>query len=234
MIDRTLEPKRMTDIKLIAFDLDDTLWDATPVLASAELELYQWFVKQCHEPAVKFDLAGLRELRLASIDPRRPTALQITSARRASLITAFETLGFSRQQSRVKAEEGLTIFLAHRQRVTPFIGAHELLSSLKDHYQVVTATNGNADIYATELGPYFEKHYSAEAIGLAKPNPEMLAFIARRHGVSSSQCLLVGDSEKYDATAAYGAAWHFKMLAPASTNHRIDVEGFVDQIGRLP
>ena len=41
MIEHTLELK-MTKIKLITFDLDDTLWDNGPTITNAETQTRKW------------------------------------------------------------------------------------------------------------------------------------------------------------------------------------------------
>ena len=41
MIEHTLELK-MTKIKLITFDLDDTLWDNKPTITNAEIQTRKW------------------------------------------------------------------------------------------------------------------------------------------------------------------------------------------------
>ena len=38
-------------IKVITFDLDDTLWDARPVLITAEEALFTWLSSCCPEAA---------------------------------------------------------------------------------------------------------------------------------------------------------------------------------------
>ena len=41
-------------IKLIGFDLDDTLWDVAPIIRNAESHLNQWLIENV--PALKFDV----------------------------------------------------------------------------------------------------------------------------------------------------------------------------------
>ena len=48
-------------IKVIAFDLDDTLWAVKPVIIRAEQRLDEWFT--LHIPELLFDVTSMRDLR---------------------------------------------------------------------------------------------------------------------------------------------------------------------------
>ena len=46
-------------LRLVTFDLDDTLWDLRPVLIRAEQELAAWAGDHCPELVERFDRAAL-------------------------------------------------------------------------------------------------------------------------------------------------------------------------------
>ena len=56
-------------IKVITFDLDDTLWQATPVLIKAEQAVYQWLTNTQPASADHYSAESLRD----SIISLKPT-----------------------------------------------------------------------------------------------------------------------------------------------------------------
>ena len=48
-------------IKVIGFDLDDTLWDVMPVIKSAEKKLSDWVLSKI--PEVRYGLAEIKQAR---------------------------------------------------------------------------------------------------------------------------------------------------------------------------
>jgi putative hydrolase of the HAD superfamily len=67
-------------IKLIGFDLDDTLWDVAPIIRNAESHLNQWLIENV--PALKFDVISMRELRHEMLIKEPHLVNQITEMRR--------------------------------------------------------------------------------------------------------------------------------------------------------
>ena len=50
-------------IKVVAFDLDDTLWDMKPTLIRAERVLGKWLAENC--PNLTYDVETMRQIREA-------------------------------------------------------------------------------------------------------------------------------------------------------------------------
>ena len=71
------------------------------------------------------------------------------------------------------AEQGLALFLEHRNRVYPYDDASPVLKVLSGRYRLVSLTNGNADVERTPLRGHFDKAFRAEDVGAGKPDPAL-------------------------------------------------------------
>jgi len=220
-------------MRVIAFDLDDTLWETRPILDAAEQALFDWCCKRHARFEKLYTRGSFDALRVTHKQPG-PMATQIYATRLKALNTAFLNCGATTQSAKQLAQEALEYFLVERQKVRPFKNAKTLLKILSKNYRLVAATNGNADVFQTTLGEYMEAQFHAEVIGYAKPDPRFFTHLENALGVDKNACVLIGDSDKYDRAGANAANWHFISLAPTNTDRTINVAAVVDQIGRLP
>ena len=67
-------------IKVIGFDLDDTLWAIRPIILRAEKVLDQWLKENA--PPLKYDIVAMRSLRSRVLKQTPELANQITEIRR--------------------------------------------------------------------------------------------------------------------------------------------------------
>ena len=97
-------------IQLITFDLDDTLWDTAPVIASAETVLREWLTE--HAPnlgAVPVEhLWAIRE-RILSNEPSLKH--RISALRRRVLFHALEESGYGHDEASDLADKSFEVFL---------------------------------------------------------------------------------------------------------------------------
>ena len=93
-------------IKLITFDLDDTLWDTAPVIATAEVVLRDWL--EANAPTLGSvpveHLFAIRE-RLVQAEPGLKH--RISALRRRVLFHALEEVGYSEQHAQALANLSL-------------------------------------------------------------------------------------------------------------------------------
>ena len=73
-------------IKVIAFDLDDTLWAVKPVIIRAEQRLDSWL--KTHVPELRYDVHSMRELRHELLRQEPELGKKITELRRRFAATA--------------------------------------------------------------------------------------------------------------------------------------------------
>ena len=202
-------------LRLITFDLDDTLWDLRPTLLRAEAELQTWLRENCPELPERFDREALVALRLELIGERPELKHRISELRRESMRLALLRCGRSAPQATRLADEAFGVFIAARHGVEPFAGVEECLQELGRDYLLGVITNGNADVFRLGLGRHFRFAISAESIGTSKPDPQPFAAALGTAGVEAGESLHIGDHPEHDVAGARSAGMHSAWFNPA-------------------
>ena len=188
-------------IKVITFDLDDTLWAVEPALRRAEAKQNEWL--RSHRPqTLRLDDDALRALRIRVWRDSEPIAHNVSALRKRFLRAVQREAGYSAELADAGAEGAFQAFLQERQRVDLFAGIVEMLEALSPRYRLGALTNGNADVYKTDAGRFFDFAFLAEDIGASKPAPEMFHAALEHTGASPEETLHVGDSPDHDVRGA--------------------------------
>lgn len=188
-------------IQVISLDLDDTLWDAGPVLRRAEEIQYAWIEAHAARIAARYTVGELAQLRreLALSDPALRhdfTALRLTALQR--LLAEF---GYDPALAR----DGIDTFVRARSAVTLYAEVDAVLRCLRRNYRLVALTNGNTDLVQAGVAHYFEFALAPSDTGTAKPDPRMFEAALARAGVAASAMVHVGDEPHYDIEGAHRA-----------------------------
>lgn len=188
-----------TQIHAITFDLDDTLWPIAPTIAHADQVLAEWLTTHAPQTArLSANLEARREIR-ALIDARHPErSHDLSFLRLASIRESLRRAG----EAEHLAEAAFEAFFAARNQVFVFDGVVQALSRLAARYPLVAVSNGNADVFRTPVGPYFQASVSARDCGVAKPDPRIFEAAARQLGLPPQSVLHVGDDALADAVGA--------------------------------
>ena len=194
-------------IKVVTFDVDDTLWHVTPVLARAEAELLAWLRLRCPAAVAGHDLQTLRAMRLALVRAQPTLAHQITRARQLQLQTLMAQAGLDAGAAAALAQEAMAVFLRARHEVALFDAVEDVVAELHRHYVLGVLTNGNADIYRLPLGRYFTFAYSAEALNSSKPMPLHFERTLQKTGAAPAEIVHVGDHAEHDIAGAQALGW---------------------------
>lgn len=199
-------------IKVVTFDLDDTLWEVTPVLIRAEKLLFDWLGSHCPELLQRFSIQSLRAMRMELLKSRPDLVHQITEARRYSLQTAMQHAGIAEPVALDLAARAMDVFMTARHDVQLFDQVEEVIAALHKDYLLGVLTNGNADIYRLPLGRYFSFAYSAESLNSSKPMPLHFERTLQKTGAEPQQIIHVGDHMEHDIAAAQNCGWHTVWL----------------------
>jgi FMN hydrolase / 5-amino-6-(5-phospho-D-ribitylamino)uracil phosphatase len=97
-------------------------------------------------------------------------------------------------------------------------GAEDALRSLMDVFTVVTISNTTSlDIRQRDpvsaAFPLLPRYRSCE-IGIAKPDPDIFAYVSRRHGISAHCAVHIGDDWTCDVVGATAAGWKAIYVHP--------------------
>lgn len=190
-------------IRVISFDLDDTLWPITAVINNAQRVFEQWIAEHYAQFALDDLMAVVSEKQ--EIVRQSPGGHCLTHIRKESLRLALIELGEDAAQSKAAANAAFSAFHTERNNVTPFEGITALLSRLKSEFRLVSVTNGNVDLEQTPLKGFFDLSLNPEVVGTRKPDVRMFLEICAHFEVEPGQVLHVGDHYEEDVLGAQSA-----------------------------
>jgi FMN hydrolase / 5-amino-6-(5-phospho-D-ribitylamino)uracil phosphatase len=193
--------------RVISLDLDDTLWPVAPVIASAEVVLFDWLKTHYPRAARGHTIESMRARR-ARIAVRYPErSHDLTFLRRHSLARQFVAAGYAESL----CDEAMEVFLEARNRVELYDDVRPSLTRLRAAYRLYAVSNGNADLKRCGIGDLFDGHITAISAGAAKPDARIFAALAEMARVSPEEVLHVGDDPLADVVGArqagMQAAW---------------------------
>ena len=189
----------LSDIRAIAFDLDNTLWAVDPVLERAEQCLAAWLQEHCPRLALSREQMRAAREQLARREPHN--AHDLSYLRVATLTAHAREHGYDERV----ALDAFEVFLAARNVVEIFPDVAPALARLRLRYALASLSNGNADLARIGLDHIFNVSLNAGQIGAAKPHPRCFERLARELALDPGAIAYVGDDPQLDVAAARAA-----------------------------
>jgi len=199
-------------IKVITFDLDDTLWAINPVIEKANQRMLEWMNQHAPKFGQTYDDYGINQLR-DEVMADKPHIKHDLSQIRVALIQ----LGLSRcgyQDAHTLANQAFTVYFAARNDVELFAGTQVQLSALKKKYQVGALTNGNADLAQVGIDHLFDFYFNSAQIGVSKPHPKFFAKALEHTGLHAETFIHIGDHPEHDIAGAQAAGMRTIWMNP--------------------
>ena len=194
-------------IKLITFDLDNTLWDVMPVIIQAEKTMRAWIEPRVENYAQQITSELMTELRNSAIEQNPNLVYNISDMRLLLLKQAFARCGLANAEAEQLAEQAFEVFMQGRNAVKLYEGTELMLGELANSYTLAALTNGNADVSVMPLGRYFAFSMSPEQVQSRKPEPKIFAQTLIRAGCRADEVVHVGDHLAEDIDGAINAGW---------------------------
>ncbi len=198
----------MAGIRVLSFDLDDTLWPVGPVIAAAEDALLDWLRSRYPAAAQGHDVSSMRAMRARVAEEFPERSHDLTFLRHRALAAQFAAAGHPAWLS----DEALEVFLHARNRVEFYDDVRPALDRLRGRYRLFALSNGNADLHRCGIGGLFDGHVTAMGAGAAKPDARIFAALVRLAGVPAREILHVGDDPLADVDGARQAGMHSVWL----------------------
>ncbi len=194
-------PAALGDIRAVAFDLDDTLWDVGPVIVRAEQFLHDWLRQHCPRIVERISVAEMRAAReqLARSEPHN--AHDFTYLRITTLAAHARACGYEE----AVAERAFEVFFAARNELQLYADVRPGLERLRARYTLASLSNGNADLDLIGLASFFSVSLNARQIGVAKPHARCFQQLVRDLRLEPRSILYVGDDPVLDVEAAHAA-----------------------------
>jgi HAD superfamily hydrolase (TIGR01509 family) len=193
-------------IRVIAFDLDDTLWHVHPVIVRAEDKLGTWLSQQV--PQLQYDVVSMRQFREQILKEDPSLGHRLTVLRTRVIESALLNSDIPENESKSLAAAAMEVFLTARNEVAFFDGAIETIEHLAGRFELGALTNGNADIHRLGLAAHFGFAFSAEQVGAPKPAPDLFHAALEHTGCRPEEVVYVGDDPFKDVDAAKSVGLH--------------------------
>src|SRR3954447_21477922 len=111
-----MAPALANQIRAVAFDLDNTLWDVDPVIARAEQRWMEWLRRNCPRIPARLTLEDMRAARMELAAREPHNAHDMTYLRIASLAQHARECGYDESV----AEAAFEVFFTARNELDLF------------------------------------------------------------------------------------------------------------------
>ncbi|MRI33070.1 HAD family hydrolase [Endozoicomonas sp. OPT23] len=189
-------------IKLITFDLDDTLWDNMPVLIRAEQKAWKRLNDYWPETHKRLDPKSVFEYRLKIREQRPELKYRLTELRHYSIKKILQVCNCPASKAEQIADDLMQEFLDWRHEVKCFPEVQPVLSYLSSKYRIGAVTNGNVDVSRLSVSEYFDFSLKGEDFDSIKPEPTLFLKALELANVAPEETLHVGDCLKADVAGA--------------------------------
>lgn len=196
----------LSKIKVLSFDLDNTIYDCQTVLTRAE----NWFTTYLCE---RYGLGGkyLSYDYWAAVKSKvlhEDMSLEddVTLLRAKSLVVAFKEIGIPLKGDLEEANALVKLFVQKRSDGVVADDVRSLMKELKDKYPLISVSNGNLDAKQLDVASYFETDLRPERFKFhRKPHADLFNESARFKNVAPSEILHIGDDPYTDVLGAVSA-----------------------------
>lgn len=195
--------KRLYPVKVISFDLDDTLYDNVPVMKRAEEEFARYLCERYALPQSASEPAFWHEAkdRLAAADPELYN--DVTFLRALGLMQTFKELGRPLPGGLNEAGALVREFVRIRSSFEVPQSSKELLLKLRERYIVCAVSNGNSDLNLNDLHSYFDHDLRPQRpFPRRKPYSDLFDNLGQLTGAKPTEILHVGDEPLSDLRGA--------------------------------
>lgn len=199
----------MPRIRVITFDLDNTLWDVVPVISGAERRMAGWLEERVPEVMALYrDGGAITDLRAALIEEQPAIVHDVSGLREELTYRCIRSVGRDDGSARRLARGAFEVFLEARHEIEFFDGAIDALERLSSSYTLGSLTNGNADPRRLKLDRYFSFSFSAAQVGIGKPAPAMFEAALGHNGARPEEAVHIGDHPIDDIQGAASVGMH--------------------------
>jgi len=195
-------------IKLLTFDLDNTLWDIDPVIIAAEQAMRQWIAEHVPEAVAQLEMDLLKQTYKQVLEQHPEVAHHPTNFRKRLLYQMFTQASLSHDHAHEMSAQAFAVFYRGRNQITLYHQAEAILAQLSARFPLVALTNGNADLAMIGIDRFFVAHFSAETEGQPKPHRAMFERALQHCKVAAHEAIHIGDHPREDVTAAAGLGFH--------------------------
>ena len=192
-------------ITTLSFDLDDTLWDPRPALVAADKAQWLALAQRYPDLAERFSRDKIFVCRKQILTDAPSIVGDVTALRIEVMYRLLLSIDIAPAEANESARHAFKAFMAKRNDVILFPQTIATLETVSDSHTIVAITNGNADVFKTEISRYFDLSIRADEAGIAKPDRGIFDLTWEKLGCQPSEVIHIGDSLENDVQGAINA-----------------------------
>lgn len=196
--------KALAPVKALSFDLDDTLYANTAVIAKAEVAMQQQLAQLLPASFHNNTVYWFEQRKILATEDKE-VRHDVSRWRLLALQRGLTAQGMHAAQATEIAELAMSAFLQARTDIQLTPEVRPLLEQLAARFPLVAITNGNADIKKMGIADLFQFALRAGPDGRMKPYPDMFLTAAERLALPPPHILHIGDHVKSDVLGALSA-----------------------------
>ena len=219
-------------IRLITFDLDETLWGGTEVVLRAETEMVKWVSEKVPTFPEQYRTRAA-DVRVATLAKRPRIHYDFNKIRVAVVEEVLQGCGLQSGEACEIASAALCIFHGFRNELQLNHDAVALLSELRENYLLASISNGTSEVHRSPLKDYFELSVYARNMGTRKPDPAMFEVVLSHTKTLPQQAIHVGDHPIEDLEVAKRVGMYTIQYFTGQYAHSQHADKVVEQLAEV-
>ena len=218
--------KKISGIKTISFDGDQTLWDFQKVMRHSLQHTLRELEKVEPRAATILDIDRMIEIRNRVADELKGQVINLEAVRLEAFRQTLIEIG---RPDDTLASQLNRVYLKHRfEDIELYPDVLPALRKLKETYTLGLFSNGNTYPERCGLEGIFQFVVFSQDYGVEKPDPKLFQIAIEQAGCLKQQLLHVGDSLHSDILGATNAgikcAWLNRDLIENDTEIKVEYE----------
>ena len=189
-------------IKLITFDLDDTVWPNQKVIVDAEKALWNFLLMKV--PQLKNDLneESINKIRVRLVEKDNSLKFDLTKFRKEVVKELLLKIGLDENEAIYYSNESFNEFFKVRNKVQLYKDAKNILGRLYRKTTIGSLSNGNADLGIIGIDTFFDFSINSKDVGSNKPSPPHFLKALELASCHPEEAIHVGDCPVNDVGGA--------------------------------
>ena len=189
-------------IKLITFDLDDTVWPNHKVIVDAEKALWNFLINKV--PQVKDDLTeeNINRIRVELVEKDTSLKFNLTEFRKKVVKELLLRIGLDENEAIYYSNESFNEFFKARNKVQLYKDAKTILERLHRKVTIGSLSNGNADLSIIGIKTFFDFSISSKDVGSNKPSQPHFLKALELAECKPGEAIHIGDCPVNDVGGA--------------------------------
>ena len=195
-------------IKLVTLDLDDTLWPNKKVIIESEKALWRFVNLKFPEIERKINEEKITAIKVNLVETDPLIKFDLTRFRKEVIKEILLHLGAQENEAIYYSNEAFSEFFKIRNKVKLFPGAKNILERLNRDTNLISLSNGNADLGIIGIANFFKATISSQDVSSNKPAPQHFLKALKIGGCEPEESLHIGDCPINDIGGARNCNFH--------------------------